>query len=588
MSRRRPRWLPHPLWLIVSLTITLAVLVPVAYVQLPDVYRWHTLNQLTADDLGERERALNYVIRHAGDDPAVRRGTIDRLESIEDQANFVQMVNALDRAGIWSRRHVSDDAWLRWLDILIEADEAGMRRVAAEELATLTHRADDARMHEMLAALLEDEQAPVREAALRTAALFVGEVEDATPLLRMIGQRTRDEAPSIARHAWILLGLIEPASGFSANWRQAPVEVAEAILWAAVKTNPDRPQPALEAWRDVELAKRLRAMGLYALSLADDPQDIAPIVRDAMETQTTDDAMLQRRRVLLAGHVLRRWPEALALPSIEPRTLLARDSAFAWSMAPRAEALTFTSEDELASVDAAALLAYLEGCDTGAVELAEVRPLSSMLRIAAARKMKSPRLRMLEPAFNSPHATVRDLACIVAIERFEEGQLDTLIASLLTDLNDDAKMSGAILAGLTGLQTDLLRERANQEDVWAVQKIMRVGLWMQGAAPAMTEQVPALLTRRDVPRSTLLMALLHRRHPAGLDYLLAPHGELPSDLQRLLVHYRWWHVLERFLPDDAPSLWLWADEALHRFQIDVLRDWYLLHRGELTRPTEDR
>ena len=43
---------------------------------------------------------------------------------------------------------------------------------------------------------------------------------------------------------------------------------------------------------------------------------------------------------------------------------------------------------------------------------------------------------------------------------------------------------------------------------------------------------------------------------------------------------RYGPVLRRYLPG-LPEFWAWADRDRQRFQIDVIRDWYLLHRHEL-------
>lgn len=593
MPSKRPRWLPHPLWLTASLAIVLAALVPTAYLLMPHVHRWHTLNQLTESNLDQRERALNYVIRRAGSDAAVRAGAIERLGTISDQANFVQMVNALDRAGVWSRDHVPDAAWLRWLGILTESGESGMRRVAAEELAKLTARADDATMHARLRALLNDDEVTVRETALHTAALLAGHANDQTPFTQLIEQRTNDDTPTIARFAWILLGLLDHPIEPRANGSEAPPEVAEARLWAAVRNRPTNPSLALETLTNADAPTRLRAMAIYALSATHDRHQVTAIA-ERIRVFPTDDDLLRRRQLLLHADLLRHrfMVGTFEADPAEIKAMLMGhhdepiDPVYIWRTAPHIDKLTFADSDELNQVDATALLAFLENCRVGAIELPELEPLSSMLRMAAVRKLESPEPEILRPALSSPHATVRDLACIVAAERFNGDALEWLIASLLTDLNDDAKMSGSILAGLTGLQMDLLRERAEEEDIWVVRKIMQLGLWMQDDASNIIGEVRGLLTRADLPQSTVLLAMLHRRHPAGLDDLLAPHGEPPADLRRLLVHYRWWQVLDHFLPYGAPPIWLWADASLQRFQIDVLRAWHLLHRHELTRPAE--
>ena len=81
-------------------------------------------------------------------------------------------------------------------------------------------------------------------------------------------------------------------------------------------------------------------------------------------------------------------------------------------------------------------------------------------------------------------------------------------------------------------------------------------------------------------RSTVLLALLHREATRwrGLDYLLNPRGEPAEDLPALLDDYGWWRVLDRYLPPTAPHWEPGNDPDTQRLQLDMLRDWYLVHR----------
>ena len=54
----------------------------------------------------------------------------------------------------------------------------------------------------------------------------------------------------------------------------------------------------------------------------------------------------------------------------------------------------------------------------------------------------------------------------------------------------------------------------------------------------------------------------------------------------LFEHYRWWEVMRAYLPGSAPPFWVWADRELQLFQLDVLRDWYLINRHKLKTPVD--
>jgi hypothetical protein len=216
------------------------------------------------------------------------------------------------------------------------------------------------------------------------------------------------------------------------------------------------------------------------------------------------------------------------------------------------------------------------------IELCSKTPM--LLRAQGVAIMREPEPALLEPLWGEAVAPMRDLACVIAAKRFSDEQNRALIETLLPAYDDDKKMGGAILAGLTDLRTELLEKRAAVEDVWTVRKIMHLALWMQGEQPAMSGQVAPLLHRDELPRSTLLLALLHRRPGPAMEDLFHEPGYTDGALIRLFEHYRWWSVLKRYWPHRAspPRFWYWADRPLQRFQMQVLRNWYLLHRHRLT------
>lgn len=186
----------------------------------------------------------------------------------------------------------------------------------------------------------------------------------------------------------------------------------------------------------------------------------------------------------------------------------------------------------------------------------------------------------------SKDAPLRDVGCVLAVRDLEQSDIADLISDLLRDSNDGAKMSGAILAGMTGLHTDLLHQQIVNQTDWVTASVMKLGLWMHRDDMAGVVQPEALLAHGDVPRTTIILAMLHRRDAQGLEVLLNPRGEVPDDLAILLENYGWWRVLDRYLPEDAPRWQSGIDPAEQQSQIDLLRDWYLVNRHWLmNRPT---
>lgn len=593
MTLALKRLLPSIPRLAITLMVALTLAVPAAYLLAPHLRRWQMLHHLTADDPAQREQALNYVIRRAPDDARVRRGAIETL-GVEDRTNFLQLVAALENAGLWSRRHIPADPWLRWLTLVAASPGAEAQVFAANRLADLTTLADDPRVTGALGRLLDSDHADARYNALVTAAALMGGGGDRSAYEAMIASATSDPEPEVARHAWVLLGLLDPVSGHVANWHAAPPPVAAAILWATVRTNPGSPGPAIAALRDPGTAPTVRAAAAYALHQSDADAAIAALL-DAADVPPAD---------VTAANQLTIWRAILGLPRPdlrhEPyRRLENVVVGFAMDMGsdPLVEPLALAAvyrmgiagarrqTDDHWGYDAMLKLATVEGQQPPYMRWPLTGDKPPLLRVLTVAVDAEPHIGDLRPAFESALPTLRDLAAVVAADKFEDEKLAGMAESLLRDYNDHAKMGGAILAGLAGVQRDLLHKRAAAEDVWAVQQVMRLGLWMQGEGDAEERDgwPSSLLMRDDVPRTTVLLAMMHRgRVRDALDHLLAPRGQPPVDLVELLAELRWWHVLRRYLPDDAPPFWLWADPQLKRFQIDVLRDWWLLNRGCLT------
>ena len=183
----------------------------------------------------------------------------------------------------------------------------------------------------------------------------------------------------------------------------------------------------------------------------------------------------------------------------------------------------------------------------------------------------------------SPDAPLRDVGCVLAVRDLEVDALDALIESLLTDLNDDAVMSGAILSGMTGRHTSRLRDRTRQEDKWAVMRVLAAGLWMQGDTTHGIEPGPAWFLGHELPRTTGILALLRHKdtQTRALDQLLNPQGEAPDDLARLLDDYGWWRVLNHYLPEHAPNWQPGTTDDIQRTQIELLREWFVVHRQQI-------
>jgi hypothetical protein len=125
-----------------------------------------------------------------------------------------------------------------------------------------------------------------------------------------------------------------------------------------------------------------------------------------------------------------------------------------------------------------------------------------------------------------------------------------------------------------------IAQALDREKAWLVRQHLQLGLMMVGANDAFAQQARGLLIRRDMPRSAVLIALLHAGQISALDDLLMPLGRDDGAIRRMLDEQRFGPFLARYLPG-CPQFELYADPALGQFQVDLIRHWYLMQRGRL-------
>lgn len=218
-----------------------------------------------------------------------------------------------------------------------------------------------------------------------------------------------------------------------------------------------------------------------------------------------------------------------------------------------------------------------------------------LLRLTAVRASSSSTPKDLLPVFESPESALRDLGCVIALERFTPAECRDLARELIGSFDDAQRRAGALLAAMspgTGDDPELMdrvRYRAARGDDWHLKQHFLLALWMLGEPPD-NFRPEALLVRSDVPKSSLVMAMLHMGRLEGLDLLLSPFGD-PSGgldaLRTMLGYSRYAAVLRRYLPQ-IPPLPYWSDEETQKQELDLMRNWYLLFRPELKFDTLSR
>ncbi|MBI1337618.1 MAG: hypothetical protein GC164_11720 [Phycisphaera sp.] len=572
----------------ISLLVTATLSVIVARYTIPLYQRWRVLEQLLSDDPAVRERSLNFVLRYAADNPDIRGGAVRRLPRADD-AQFRELAYFLDKAGLWDRATVGDASWLRWLGLALKDDNPESRIASSQNLAQLVDLAGDPRLVALLTSAIHDDNADVRYNTLTASALLRGAAgEESEAYDKIIESTLHDKESAVARHAWIYAGLLRvlsPEVLRDEDWKTADKSVAQAMIWAIARITPERPEAVVGVLSDPRADPALRQTAAFALSQSLTP-DARVALGEAYDSAQSDPVL--RLRCLLASDTLLDQPK----PVIGEGGDRADDALLAawWFRAAQvADAQHPFDPTAMSPLDT---LAYIEGSPPG--KRWEHTGEWPVLTCVTAW-LGSPGLdrALVEPALRSDDPTMRDLACVAASKC--EDVLD-MATKLLKTFDENARLSGVIVAGLAGVRpTGTLRDTGQKVDLldyvsqypdWRLGQYVRLADWLQGrlndeqATAKHVNPALSLLIRKDLPRSTLLLVSLERDLPGTLDALLVPQGEADVDaLLDLFVAKRWWHVLEPHLPDDAPRLWLWGDEGLQRFQIELLREWWVLNRS---------
>lgn len=371
--------------------------------------------------------------------------------------------------------------------------------------------------------------------------------------VRTLARIADSNAPDSAAAAMLTLAQLDPAHGYALDWTAAPPRVAAAMLYAATLTDPDDPRPAIAALRSPHASPQVRAAAAYALSLSDAPPAHAALLEIAdtpPESITSLNQLTVWRAVLaLPRPDLRRMPptpleEVFAMwtlddglnPLVTPIALAAtHHQGIAGGRRPGEDHWWYDEQLELATI---------EGQEPDVMRWPLTGYKSPLQRAVTVAITLDPHIGDLRPAFLSPEATLRELAAVVAVERFPRERVAGMIGSLLEDGGGEARHSAWLLARLINDPRDIRID--------------------------------------SVPRTTRWVLALHRGELVRmLDELFSDSSRLRPDPLDLLVRRRWWHVLSRYLPEDAPPLWLWGDVGVQRFQLDVLRAWLAANRSRL-------
>lgn len=537
MDRLAPRF---GLKLGVSLLIAAAIVVPLAVVGVSVARRNIQLDRMASPDLVLREHALNAFIRQAPHDPRWVAGLAQRLEGFPDDA-IVPAVNAMRAAGVGDDigfhdelartfPGLSDDVFLAVTPLFLEAQPAGRLAVIAESMTRLRSAPDEPARARWVA-LLDSMH------AWNSPAVPIDLYVD------WLAQGVDAELPALREHTARRLGdLPINQPGIDATLVAAPLRTLLADGDPQVRT------------------AALRATAGY---LPRHAAFLADIQRAASDTDPQVRSTAERLR--------RVWSQSqLDAASRKPQP-------FADSTPSRN---TNTWHTKLIELDALA---------PASIEITFDDAMPHHVRVAAVRVGQNADPHwLLDTLRINDRSALRDVALLTLAQRFTAEQLGPFVVELLQDYDPEARLSGAVLSGLTGLGAQSLETASRRERSAVLRRGMLIGLWMQGRRPELNGQVPSLLGSGVVPDSTLLLAMLHGgEQRAALDHLLAlgadQSGDTAEVLRRttaLLRSERWSRVLSAYLPPTAPKLPLDAGDPVFAGQLADLRAWHALFRFE--------
>lgn len=556
-----------------------------------------------------------------GIDPGSLGDTLlEQMVLPEDDAMFA-VVELLQTRLLWSKEQVPTNKWLDWLAMLSMSESQLTQHQAAKLLGEMPDAADDPRIQDALARLSNSPHQAVRVAALNACAGYAAIAEDPTAYEQVIFELGNDPNKAIARRAWLIVGHLTPLSGYAVNWKNADPFVAEAMLWASVKTNPQNPKPAIDALS----TKGFEAAG--ALALNEWRRPVIPvsisdlILQKLIESHSERDIKVAWRSILSSKDYINAETSAIwpyGYKSNDDAGLAPLYLAGNWIRA--GDAPVYNPDKPFSEFE---LLAYLEGViDHGGNGSDAKDPLivstqwPPLVRtVAAAHGVPGIDLDKLVGEFPLNHPSFLNIFSL-ALSHSDDATIDRFIRSSNPEMIEMASLACAIAGrspsllrgGSANLTDDQLRVMTDAElsEVGVVRvdaitalldaaeaappsagrqgeaKLLRLALWMRGdLGDDFTATAEGMLFDADLPTSTVLLALLHMQRPIALEYLFGDLVNPQPDLHELFIQQRYWHVFRRFVDTPDLTLWLWGDPDAQAFQLEAMRQWYAVNRWKI-------
>ena len=240
----------------------------------PIILRELAFQHLFSEDAGQRDEAVNYFLHLIpnnnnksnmvsetvpfleNDQPTAQR-IIKRLTVLTDSTSeiaqpiFHDVFRVLNESQWWKPDRIPVNLWKYRINHLLDSSTKDSARLALHQLVIWEshHRnpSDHCDFDQIWLRLINYSN----DSALRLDTLFSSLKYLNPTALRNIGifaNALHDSDPRLRRTAWITIGLINPETGYAADWSNEPdPAVVETMLWAAQQTNPDQPGPLIHA-----------------------------------------------------------------------------------------------------------------------------------------------------------------------------------------------------------------------------------------------------------------------------------------------------------------------------------------------------
>ncbi len=261
--------------------------------------------------------------------------------------------------------------------------------------------------------------------------------------------------------------------------------------------------------------------------------------------------------------------------------------------------------------DAVKRVAALQAKTTASLKGIKLNPeMWPLERLEAVRVYSDSRIEQLRPVLADPIAPMRDLAAIVAVERFGKPAALNLAKQLAASFTDNDRKSAAVLAGFLKADPvllELITQRANtvpqnmhnfspievpfpryllgKELGESARDLHRLALWCQGKPPK--DFSPSdILTYDHLPKLSVITILLQGGDLSGTDFFLSTlQDKSPAELFRadyriLFNQFHVHRILKRFFPT-MPDFYPWNPRNHQSFAVRAIRLWYLVNRHNL-------